>query len=156
MRKIYLLFLTVVCLCNTVLAEEGTLMIKGPEGYQVIAVSPNGKWACGVYYGSNLGFVWDLENNVITNLDKGGQSFANDVSDNGIVCGRFYADKINENGLPGVAGGYWQNGVYTTLKDENGVPIANCNAQAISADGQYIAGVIVETNGRYQPAIWKN
>ncbi|RGN51206.1 T9SS type A sorting domain-containing protein [Bacteroides sp. OM05-12] len=156
MRKIYLLFLTVVCLCNTVLAEEGTLMIKGPEGYQVMAVSPNGKWACGVYYGSNLGFVWDLENNVITNLDKGGQSFANDVSDNGIVCGRFYADKINENGLPGVAGGYWQNGVYTTLKDENGVPIANCNAQAISADGQYIAGVIVETNGRYQPAIWKN
>ena len=36
------------------------------------------------------------------------------------------------------------------------MPIANCNAQAISADGQYIAGVIVETNGRYQPAIWKN
>ncbi len=157
MRKIYLLLLIMVGLTNEVLAEKGTLMLKGPEGYQILAISPNGKWACGVYNGNNLGFVWDLENDIITNLDKGGSSFANDVSDEGIVCGRFYCDIINDNGVPGVTGGYWKDGKYTPLKDENGNPLADyCNAQAISEDGHYIAGVIVESNGRYQPAIWKD
>lgn len=156
MRKIYLLLLIMVGLSSKVLAEKGTLVLKGPEGYQVLALSPNGKWACGVYDGNNLGFVWDLENNIVTNLDKGGSSFANDVSDEGIVCGNFYCDIINDNEAPGVTGGYWKDGVYTPLKDENGNVIANCNAQSISADGRYIAGVLVESNGRYQPAIWKD
>ena len=70
MKKLYSLLLVATTLFTLALSEAkaavAPILLTSPDDYQVIAISPNGKWATGVYvdYGQNtFGFLWNLESN---------------------------------------------------------------------------------------------
>ena len=68
------------------------VILKSPEEYQIMNISPNGQWACGVYvdYSDNYyGFRWNLISGEIELLSTASQSEAWSVSDNGIVAGNY-------------------------------------------------------------------
>lgn len=157
MRKFLFTFiLLAACILTDATAKKGTILLQGPSMHQVLSVSPNGKWACGVFSESQVprAFLWNLETNERIYLgDKGYPTEANDVSDNGVVCGEFITTEL---GAPQPVGGYWKEGNIYFLRDENG-KIVNSTATAISDDGQYIAGCVIERGGLdYLPCVWKN
>ncbi|MGN0232334.1 MAG: hypothetical protein ACI4A8_09025, partial [Muribaculaceae bacterium] len=76
------------------------IILKSPEEYQVMKISPNGKWACGVYvdYGySCYAFRWNLESGTVELLSNGDESEAWCVSDDGVVCGTYTDRTYNAN-----------------------------------------------------------
>lgn len=158
MKKFYLLFFLLLAgLLGEVSAKKGTIVLKGKAAHQVFSISPNGKYACGNFDDNGLtkGFLWNLESNTYTYLSgEGSSSEANSVSNDGTVCGVFVTAELSSSGALQESGGYWKDGKVYLLKDEEGKPILSAG-RAITPDGQYIAGVIINKN-RYLPALWKN
>lgn len=158
MKKFYsfLVFL-LAGLFTQALADKGTMVFSSPDDHQVFNVSPNGKWACGIddSTGQNRAFMWNLETGEITYYGLSGYiSKGWAISDDGIMCGTSTTSEVSDNGALTESGGYWENGKFNVLKDENGMPIESV-ARAITPDGQYIAGTAI-INGKYIPCIWKN
>ena len=157
MKKVFFtLLLLIACfLTGNAASKKGAVMLQTPYKHEVNAVSPNAKWACGMFFdgSTNRGFIWNLETNEVTYLGpKGYTSEAWGVSDNGVVCGMFVSTQID--GGPCTTGGYWKDGKLHLLKDENGNPV-HSDARTITPDGQYIAGTL--TNGSVSsPCVWKN
>lgn len=157
--KIQTLMATLL-LCGNVMAQTTTvkpIVMKTPYDYQILAMSGNGKWACGAYVdysNSTYAFLWNLENGEIEMLNPSGQSVAYSVSDNGIVVGTYSDESYKSNGAAVTLAGYWANHKWNRLElpsDE----VAYAAAYSISPDGQYVSGT-VEEGGIYTGYIWKN
>lgn len=135
--------------------KKGTLVIQGQALHEVLGISPNGKWACGIYdnNGENKAYAWDIENNRFTYFGEG-MSQAWGIANDGTICGIFVTSEVAKNGAPVTSGGYWKDGKLNLLKDEQGNPILS-DATVITPDGQYIGGTIL-VNNEYLPCIWKN
>lgn len=154
MRKVLFTFILLAAgFLTHVAAKKGVITLQSPNSHEVLNLSPNGKWACGIFVdGVPRAYLWNLETNERICLGtKGDDSRAYGVSDNGVVCGEFLT---TEMGAPQKTGGYWKEGKTYFLRDENG-KVVNSTARAISSDGQYIAGCIIEGN-TYLPCVWKN
>lgn len=156
MRKILLLLFSVLCLgIGRLAADNVTAVLTGPDSYEIISLSKNGKYAA-LYDGSG-GALWDIEKNVITYLTNTSvTTYVNGVSNNGIVVGQFAFEGLDEDseGIT-VTGGIYKNGEYIPLLDENGEYIES-TGYGISPNGEYISGCIWESEWATKPALWDN
>ena len=133
------------------------VVLKTPTEYYIQNASPNGKWACGVFLdfgNSTFAFRWNLESNEIELLDPANQSYAYDVSDDGIVVGTYTDTEYYSNGAPVTLAGYWQNGKWNRLEMPEGTLTAG--ASSISADGHYICGNVQLGELLYDGYVWKD
>ena len=131
------------------------VILKSPEEYQIMNISPNGQWACGVYvdYSDNYyGFRWNLVSGEIELLSTASQSEAWSVSDNGIVAGN-YETSVGGSATQSFPA-YYADGKWNIVE----FPIGNIEggiAYDITPDGHYMSGSLV-VNGRYDAYIWKD
>lgn len=141
---------------------QSALVLQSPEvdvEYQVTAMSPNGKWACGnVNDGYARGFRWNLTTGEFIELSpQGYNSVALSVSNDGTVAGTFMDDQFLSNGGTIEAAGYYKDGEWhhlnSTLLDAPGDDVAGSQAQAISPNGKLVAGIAV-VNRYYTPVVW--
>lgn len=127
-----------------------------PSGFQVLGMSPNGKWACGVFVDAGLNtysFRWNLESGTYELIDTE-TGTAMDVANDGTVVGDFNDPDVMSNGAPVPMPGYWRDGYWHHLEMPAGA-ILDGFGGGITADGHYMTGNI-SVDGRYQPFIWKD
>lgn len=159
MMKTKLLFASLL-LSSSAWAQQTAVtpfVMSSPNEYYIIAASPNGKWACGVYadYGDErYGFVWNLESNEIETLNSATPSLAYSVSNDGVVVGEFTDNTYRSNGASTKLAGYWKDHKWHRLEMPTKT-VRQASASGISPDGQYIIGH-VEEGGKYIGYIWKN
>ena len=69
MRNIYAMIVSLFC-CMTAWGQTpvGTVILKSPNDYQILSISPNGKWACGVYND----YSYPIQNNDYYTLAENG------------------------------------------------------------------------------------
>lgn len=132
MKKLSTL-IAAMLLAVSAFAEKGAIVLTSPVNFQVLAVSPNGKWACGIsgdgITSTEKGVLWNLETGEFTYLSTSGSSTAYDVADDGTVVG---------------SGGYYKNGRWNSLGGQ---------AMSISRDARTIVGYTMRGGG-YAPTKW--
>lgn len=152
------LLAVIALLCgSTLLASADPVILISPQDYQVYAISPNGKWACGAYNdysNTDYGFRWNLETGVVELLSTTTSSLGWSISDDGVVAGTFTDDQVLGNGTPVLMAGYWKDGNWHHLEMPAGVDGAG-KGFGISTDGHYMSGY-VSIGGIYNPYIWKD
>lgn len=145
-------------------AETGNMVLTLPStclDYQLLHISPNGKWACGaIDNGTFSGWLWNLTTGELTELTQVGiASVAWQVSDNGVVAGTYTSNQATNNGADVEAQGYWQNGHWHYLSASASDQVTSYDnagtAYAISGNGRYIGGQVT-INGETRPVIWDN
>ncbi|MGN0221136.1 MAG: T9SS type A sorting domain-containing protein [Prevotella sp.] len=143
-----------VSLCT--LGAQKPVLLTTPAEYQLMNISPNGKWACGVYVDYNYqarGFLWNLQSGTFTMLSTLEESEAWAVSNDGTVVGVFQHADENSSTSTYECPGIWKNNQWTLLE----LPAGSKSGRAfsITPDGQYTCGVI--TSGySYLGYIWKD
>ena len=130
---------------NVVWGQEtnAPFIMKTGKEYYITAASPNGKWACGVYQdynSSNYSFLWNLETNEIEMLDPSSTSYANGVSNDGVVAGSL---------------GYWKDHKWNNLELPDGT-YGSVGIESISPDGHYMTGIISAGTRKTRAFIWKD
>lgn len=138
-------------------AQTSPFVMTAPNEYRIVAASPNGKWACGVYADysdERYGFLWNLESGEIELLNPSSPSVAYGVSDNGVVVGVYTDNTYRSNGASTSLAGYWANHKWNRLELPS-VDVTDAGAAGISPDGQYITGHAV-VNGEYLGYVWKD
>ncbi len=162
MKKLSILFAALLFAVSAV-AEKGAMFLTSPETFQVMSMSPNGKWACGVYGdGTSIlqGILWNLESGEITYLSTIDESLAMGVTDEGVVCGGYTDYTMHEAGLGTYVAGFYKDGVWTALDnttmEDEGIHVFGSEAYAISADGRTIVGYvqIASSDSKIAPARW--
>ncbi len=155
MKKLNLILAASFLSLGSVAQENNVQILVGPDvlvEYQVVSMSPNGRWACGnVNDGEGRGFIWDIVNNEITQVAPIGQSApVLDIANDGTVVGLFTTNEATENGASMEVGGYFKNGRWYYLP--------NCGMpNGISDNGKYVAGVAqfnVAGKTVYKAATW--
>lgn len=163
-KKIYSLLCGMMLLAGGSYAERGALVMpllpQTVMEYQVLHVSPNGEWACGVINnGTFSGWVWNLKTGQLTELTPiGVTSVAWQVSDDGTVAGTFLDTQATGNGAAVEAAGYWAKGKWHHLNTggENATNYDGAStAYSISGNGKYIGGQAT-VNGKYTPVLWED
>lgn len=141
MKKFTILFATILVALGAV-AEKGTIILTSPLNFQVLAVSPNGKWACGIsgdgITSTEKGALWNLETGEFIYLSSQGGSTAYDVADDGTVVG---------------SGGYYKNGVWNRFDNSTIPGVGGGTVFSISRDGRTAVGY-VSKGGDMAPCKW--
>lgn len=144
-------------------AASEPIVLVSPPDYQVISISPNGKWATGVYSdysSSQRGFLWNLETNSFELLSTSEESNGWSVADDGTVCGAFTDHSTSDIGAGTVMPGYYRDGEWHGVEVPAGFSGPSDNyhgagqGYAISANGKVMAGALY-VNGNYSPAVWQ-
>lgn len=133
------------------------VFMHSPMGYQIIGMSPNGKWACGVYSDAMLtpyAFRWNLESGKIEMLGTTAESIAWAIADDGTIAGNFSDATALGNGAPVQMPGYHRDGKWHAVEKPEGL-ITDGLGYGISQDGRYLSGSI-EINGIFTPFIWED
>ena len=151
MKKLNLFLTASFLTLGTVAQENNVQILVGPDvlvEYQVVSMSPNGRWACGnVNDGEGRGFIWDIVNNEITQVAPLGQTApVLDIANDGTMVGLFTTNEATENGAAIEVGGYFKNGKWHYLP---GCVMMN----GISDNGQYMAGISI-VKGGYCATTW--
>lgn len=148
-----------VFLCASLPQLWAHTIITTPQWYQVFAISPNGKWACGIYSDYNSAeraFRWNIETDEIELLSAE-ESGAYDISDDGVVCGTFKDNKALANGAPVSMAGYYKDGDWHSLEMPEGNIVRGYSYGGITTDGHYMSGTVIfdnKDNGLYKSYIW--
>lgn len=140
------------------------VVMWSPANYYIYALSPNGKWACGVYNDysyENHGFRWNLESDEIEMLGNPTEkSEAWSITDDGTIAGRFTSHEVLDGGAAAIVPGIYKDGKWTMLELPAGASIDDTAAEffigtalAISHDGRYVSGSVV-FNYDYRPYVW--
>lgn len=135
-------------------AETPTLkpiILRSPRDYQLLAASPNGKWACGAYVDDSqttYGFRWNLESNEVELLNPAINSIAWSISDDGMVVGEYTDSKYLDNGATATLAGYWKDNKWNRMEmPEGDFVYAAC--RSISPDGHHMAGYVSDGSSYY-------
>lgn len=150
--------LCLLCCGATYRAAAAPVIVTSPADYMVLGVSPNGKWACGVYMDYSMttyGFRWNLESGNIEMLSTSDPSEAWDIADDGTVSGVFTDYEAFPNGASAVMPGYYKDGSWHHVETPEGAEADCISGGGISPDGHYITGAVM-TNSVYTPYIWKD
>ncbi|MBR5844244.1 MAG: T9SS type A sorting domain-containing protein [Bacteroidaceae bacterium] len=162
MKKLSILCAALLVAVSAI-AEKGAMFITSPELFQVMAMSPNGKWACGNYGdGTSImqGVLWNLENGEVTYLSTIDESSAYGVTDEGVVCGGYTDYTLHDAGLGVYVAGVYKNGQWNRLDnagfENQGVIMYGSEATAISADGRVVVGYVQAgpSDSNLAPARW--
>ena len=157
MKILNLLFFAGSLLVSAVaLADSKPVIMLTPPEYQILCVSPNGKWACGDYndYSQvNHGFRMNLESGKVELLDTTNPCIAWGITNDGVVSGTFTDTKLVANQIPVSIPGYW-DGEWHAVELPIGATPSGVG-YAISRDGHYVSGSVI-INGIYKAYIWKD
>lgn len=156
--KLRKFILTAACgLLSWAGVSAATVFMHTPGSYQIMAVSPNGLWACGAFVdgsGNPYGFRWNLSSGSIEMLSVDGTSIGWDVADDGTVSGQFCDSSVLPNHAPIEFPGYYRDGKWHSVERPSDSVIDGVGA-AITPDGQYMTGALL-IDGIYKPVIWKD
>ncbi len=161
MKRISILCMAVLMsLCA--FAEKGALVLYSPATFQVMSVSPNGKWACGIIgdgtYTLVQGMLVNIETGEFTYLSTIDKSTAFDVTDEGLVVGSYTDYEVTGNGIGTTVAGYYKDGQWHRLDNSTieGVLDIEGEAHAVSADGRTIVGYVMDgpKDSDLAPAKW--
>lgn len=155
-RLLGALALMLAGMSTNVMAE--TVILTTPQDYQIMGISPNGKWACGVYVDfsySVYAFRWNLETGSIELLSSTSESQASSVANDGTVVGQFMDTGVQSTYATMEMPGYYKNGKWNSVELPEGADGDGMGHGGITADGHYISGS-VKINGVYTPVIWKD
>lgn len=133
------------------------VILTAPEDYQLMAISPNGKWACGVYQDysyTDYAFRWNLESGSIELLSTASASIAWDIANDGTVSGNFMDTEAYASGVEVDMPGYYKDNKWHHLEMPEGVN-GDGLGYSITPDGHYMSGSVM-VNGKYTPCIWKD
>lgn len=160
MKKFFVGCMMFLLMSAAAYAEKGALFLHGPEYFQLTAVSPNGKWACGlVGDGSSIlqGLLWNLTTGETTFLSLNNGSTAMDVTDDGLVVGSFTDNTLYPNGASVSVAGYYKDGKWTRFDNSTleGVVPEGGEAYAVSDDGRVAVGALY-IDGKYKPVKWED
>ncbi len=155
---------TVICALltmSTVSAQNDNLVLLGTDvievEYQVTSMSPNGLWACGnINDGDSRAWRWDLTTGELTQLSAIGDfSVAMSISNDGTIAGSFSSEEATANGTPMNAAGYWRDGKWYYLSQNNYITANEKSGRAdcISPDGKTFGGIAYQ-DGKFVPVIW--
>lgn len=130
------------------------IVIASPDDYQVIALSPNGKWATGVYVDyamQSFGFVWNLESGSSKLLSTTYESYGSAVTNDGVVIGNYVYKAPNSSAMVNLPG-YYKDGEWHPVEIPGG---ASDGGQGVgcTADGHYMCGALY-VNNDYHPFVW--
>ncbi|MCF0197717.1 MAG: hypothetical protein HUK02_00135, partial [Bacteroidaceae bacterium] len=163
--KSILLSLVLVLSALSAMAERGTLVLRSPQEYQIIYISPNGKWAAGVYYDYSynpFAFRWNLESDEIQMLSSLEISVPSGIANDGTVVGNYMATDISPNGAPVETPGYFTDRWHTLPMVGEFVPgvelfasMGGGIAGGISPDGRWMTGASY-IEGKLHPMVWKD
>lgn len=146
----------------SVWAATEPIVLVSPPDYQVMGLSPNGKWATGVYSDysySQRGFLWNLETNTFELLSTSEESNGWMVADDGTVVGAFTDHSTSDIGAGTAMPGYYRDGEWHGVEVPQGFSGPSDNyhgagqGYAISADGKVMTGALY-INGNFTPAVW--
>ncbi|MGM9707336.1 MAG: hypothetical protein ACI3YM_06955 [Prevotella sp.] len=130
------------------------VLLSTPVEHQIMNISPNGKWACGVYVDFNqaaFGFRWNLESGTVELLSTANSSSAWSVANDGTVAGTFCTDELN--GRMTEVPGYYDNQGWHTVEMPGGQ--VNYGAgTGITPDGKAMTGYVI-VNGIYRSYVWR-
>lgn len=162
MKKLSILFAALLVTMSAV-AEKGAMFLTSPAAFQVMSLSPNGKWACGILgdgYSINQGLLWNLETSEIIYLSTTDESTAFAVTDEGVVCGGYTDYTLHPAGLGVYVAGIYKDGEWHRLDnsgfEDEGVLMYGSEASAISADGRVVVGYVQNgpSDSKLAPARW--
>ncbi len=161
MKKLAILIAAVLVAIGS-FAEKGAIVLTSPLQFQLNAVSPNGKWACGIIgdgtYTMLQGLLWNLETNETTYLSTIDESAAYDVTDDGLVVGAYTDYEITGTGVGSKVPGYYKDGKWTRVDNSTieGVVETTGEIYAVSADGSVMVGWVQNGPADYKiaPAKW--
>ena len=148
-------FLIIIfCFTATLFAQSNSELIDLGEG-GVGSISKNGEYLCGSNYPSPP-FLWS---EATGRIDVGGiEGEAYDVSNNGIVVGRFRDSSLLVGGIPVLRAGYWTNNQWNGLEGISGVPPLDdhdfTHAYGINSEGNKIVGMVWHANWRVEACYW--
>ena len=116
-------------------------------------ISPNGEYATGNAEGfAGTSFLWNRTTGKFTQItsEHGGECYAYDVSNDGLVVGCFVHDnngEVVDGTTPYIVPGYWKDGVWTALEIPFEAQRGDVNgyAKAVSGDGRTITGYVYDT-----------
>ena len=151
------MLLASILLSGAAFAQTSPLVMVTPSDYNIMAASPNGKWACGMYFDSGneaYGFRWNLESGEIDLLNPSSPSQAYSVSNDGVVVGLYTDNGYKKNGASTQLAGYWQNNRWNRLEMPSDA-VSSSGASGISPDGHYITGNVY-VGGKYLGYVWKD
>ena len=151
------MLLASILLSGAAFAQTSPLVMVTPSDYNIMAASPNGKWACGMYFDSGneaYGFRWNLESGEIDLLNPSSPSQAYSVSNDGVVVGLYTDNGYKKNGASTQLAGYWQNNRWNRLEMPSDA-VSCSGASGISPDGHYITGNVY-VGGKYLGYVWKD
>lgn len=151
------MLLASILLSGAAFAQTSPLVMVTPSDYNIMAASPNGKWACGMYFDSGNeanGFRWNLESGEIDLLNPSSPSQDYSVSNNGVVVGLYTDNGYKKNGASTQLAGYWQNNRWNRLEMPSDA-MSSSGASGISPDGHYITGNVY-VGGKYLGYVWKD
>ncbi len=151
-----------VLMAASAFAEKGALKLLSPMEFQVMAVSPNGKWACGVIGDGQVNIaqamLWNMETGETMVLSGTSESYAFDVTDDGMVVGSYTDYEITGNGAGTLVAGWYKDGEWhrfdnTTIE---GVQEIGSEVYAVSADGRIAVGYVQDgpKDSDLAPAKW--
>lgn len=146
--------LIVAPLCGIHAAQ---VIYSTPSNYQVLSMSPNGQWACGVYTDANntsYGFRWNLNTGSIDMLNPTDTSTAWDIANDGTVAGTFSDTSLTSNHAPVQMVGFYRDGKWNSV-EMPAEKVSDGVGYGITPDGHYISGS-VNVNGIYTPCIWQD
>lgn len=162
MKKLYLSLALFAAMASGANAQgdTGVLSFYGLQDYQVLHISPNGKWAVGIFtngYSDGYGFRWNLETNECKLLSSNTSvSTAYCVADDGTVAGEFSDFTLSPNGAPVTNVGYYKDDKWHALEPMPNGTAAGGYSMAISPDGQWIGGASYDPDGLWVPTVWHN
>ena len=144
-----------------------TIQLSAQTTYEIINIGPggvgdiskNGQFVCGMNYPAPA-YIWSQSTGRIE-LSVGEYSEAYDVSNNGIVAGRFYDPTLPApGGNPTLRAAFWENGSWNWLEGlDSLVPLDEMSfthAYGISADGSTIVGMQWRPDWSVEAVRWVN
>ena len=155
MRKI---FGIILILLNFSLIESAAQ--SNPDLIQIglgsmTGISNNGQYICGSNHPAPP-YIWSQPTGRIDLPVESYELF--DISDNGIVVGRFSDSSLIINGTPVIRAGYWTNGNWTAFEGIDTVPPLDfqsfTHTYGISSDGSKAVGMVWLPNSRTQACYW--
>lgn len=140
-------------------AYAENVVITVPADFQVLGLSPNGKWACGVYLDAGqtaTAFRWNLETDKVEILGDGSESIAWGIANDGTVSGNYMSSEVLPQGRRMQVVGINRPGKgWETLEFPENYNGGEGLGYSITPDGRGVSGSVV-VNGIYTPYIWRD
>jgi uncharacterized membrane protein len=159
---------------NKLVSANGVVHILDPAlAMNVMGISPNGEYVTGFVRFDAYSFYWTEADGLVPINGVGSEAY--DISNTGIIAGKFYDPDITYEELIGwdddgneifesfplLTAAYYSGGIWHSLGVKPGIELdgfSGSNAEAISADGTIIGGSMASESWALAlaPVIWTN